>query len=118
MVQSGNVEKVAIYGLDGTLWTTSAGFEISRDEIQAIVAGFGDSGKNTLASGGFKLCGDKYMYITSDDVQIQGRKAGGGASIAKSKMAVLIGTYNINIQPGNCRKVIENMKDYLLGVGY
>ena len=47
-----------------------------------LVNGLSDSA--VLSAGGIHLGGEKYIYLRSDDNQIQGRKGDGGCSVAKA----------------------------------
>ncbi|MPD00010.1 Profilin [Portunus trituberculatus] len=50
LISSSHVQKAAIYGLDGSKWAASEGFEVSKEEFDAIKAGFNDT-KNFSMSG-------------------------------------------------------------------
>jgi hypothetical protein len=41
-----------------------------------------------------------------------------GIVLVKTNQAVLVGQYSSPILPGEATKVVENLADYLLGVGY
>jgi len=46
---------------------------------------------------------------------LQGRE---GLVIVKTNMAILLGHYPETVQPGSATKVVEQMGDYLISVGY
>ena len=47
-----------------------------------------------------------------------GKLGNSGICVVVTTQAVLIGTYNDDIQPGECTVAVENLADYLIGVGY
>ncbi|MFS2093555.1 profilin [Pseudomonas sp. Pseusp11] len=116
LTSSGSVAQAAIGGLDGKIWINSPGFNISGDEISAILAGFKDP--NILQKSGIIVNGVKYLYLQSDDSQMQGKKDVTGISVAKSSRSVVIGTYISNMQPGNARAQVERIRDHLSSIGY
>ncbi|CAG8810397.1 4219_t:CDS:2, partial [Racocetra fulgida] len=42
LLGSGKIAQAAIYGLDGTLWASSAGFNPSAEEVKTIIESFND----------------------------------------------------------------------------
>ena len=56
--------------------------QLKQTEVATLVSGLTDS--SVLSAGGIHLGGQKYIYLRSDDTQIQGRKGDGGCSIAKA----------------------------------
>ena len=68
---------------------------------------------DAMAASGIKLGGEKYMYISSTDCLLRGKKGTGGLHAAKSKTTLVIGIYNDSIQPGQATIVVEKMADYL-----
>ncbi|MRB67803.1 hypothetical protein GH825_31090, partial [Bacillus thuringiensis] len=61
---------------------------------------------------GVHLGGQKFIYLRSDDSQIQGRKGDSGCSIAKANTCLVIAIYGEGVHPGNCRSAVEKMRDY------
>jgi len=116
LTASGCVTKAAICGLDGSVWAQSAGFNMKPDEIKKLVDGFKKA--DGLRQNGITVGGTKYIFLQSDDSQIQGKKDQTGISAAKSGKCVIIGTYASGIQPGNCRMQVERIRDYLTTSGY
>ena len=49
LTSSGQVQKAAIYGLDGSKWAASEGFEVAKDEFDVIKAGFSDKMKLSMS---------------------------------------------------------------------
>ncbi|KAK5938969.1 profilin, required for normal timing of actin polymerization in response to thermal stress [Knufia obscura] len=120
LVGTGTVDKAAIFNAEGTsVWATSAGFQVSPQELKPIVSSFSDSSEPKAIQGqGFKVAGDKYFTLRSDDRSLYGKKGKEGLVIVKTKQALLIGHYPENVQPGQAATTVEKLADYLIGVGY
>jgi len=88
LTSSGSVTKAAICGLDGSVWAQSAGFNIKPDEVKKMVDGFKKA--DPLRQCGITVGGVKYIYLQSDDKQIQGKKDQTGVSIAKAGKCLVI----------------------------
>ncbi|KAI0218681.1 Profilin [Lamellibrachia satsuma] len=116
LVASGHVTKAALCGLDGSVWTQTPGMDLKQPEVVTLVNGLSDS--SVLTANGIHLGGQKYIYLRSDDTQIQGRKGDGGCSIAKANTCLVIAIYGEGVHPGNCRSAVEKMRDYLMGQNY
>lgn len=59
------------------------------------------------------------MFLrTVDGRSAYGKLGNSGICTVVTAQAVLIGTYDDNIQPGECTVAVENLADYLLSVGY
>jgi len=117
LIKGGNCSEAAIIGLDGSVWTTSKGLAIDATQARAIVSGFANSAG--LQAGGIRLGEVKYMFIQSDESQIQGKKgSAAGVSVAKCNQCVVIGVYGDGMQAGNCRKSVEAIADYLKSSNY
>lgn len=116
MTASGAVKMAAVVGNEGGVWTTSPGFDVTVAEIKTIISGF--SNANGLQASGVTVGGTKYMFLQSDDNQIQGKKGATGVSIAKAGKCLIIGVYGDGQQPGNCRANVERIRDYLVTAGY
>lgn len=116
LTASGHVHKAAIVGVEGGVWTKHADFDISQDEIKNLNAAFANPSQ--LREKGVIVAGQKYMYLQSDDQQIQGKKGATGISVAKATKCLIIGTYTDGQQAGNCRTNVERIRDYLVTSGY
>lgn len=117
LVGTGCVDKAAVCGVeDGAVWTQSQGFNITQPEVKAIAAAFRNP--EALRTSGVYLGGQKYMYLQSDEAQIQAKKGPAGVAIAKSNKCIIIGQYRDGQQPGNCRLQVERIRDYLLQSSY
>jgi len=117
LVASGCVDKAAVCGLDdGGVWSQTAGFNLNPAEVKAVAAGFRNP--DPIRANGINLGGTKYFCLAAEDAAIQGKKGNAGVSIAKSGKCIIIGTYKDGQQPGNCRKQVEAIRDYLNNSGY
>lgn len=116
LIASGAVKQAAVVGHEGGAWTTSPGLNITPDEVRTLMAGFSNAG--TLQANGVRVGGQKYMFLQSDDNQIQGKQGATGVSIAKAGKCLVIGIYGDGQQPGACRATVEKIRDYLVNSGY
>lgn len=53
-----------------------------------------------------------------DESVMRGKSQGGGCCIKKTNTALVIGTYESPVQPGDVNVVVENLGDYLLQSQY
>ncbi|KAF9975604.1 profilin, required for normal timing of actin polymerization in response to thermal stress [Actinomortierella ambigua] len=117
LVGTGKVSKAGIYGLDGTKWAASAGYNPSAEEINAIIAGISEP--SNLYANGVYLENTKHVVLrTVPGESVYIRKDNTGATIVKTNQAVLIGHFDENTQPGQSTVVVEGLADYLKGTGY
>lgn len=59
------------------------------------------------------------MFVNApDENTVIVKKGAGGASIVKTKQAILIGEYGEGIAPGENNVTVTGLADYLRGVGY
>ncbi|XP_047987380.1 profilin [Cydia fagiglandana] len=110
------VTKAAIAGHDGNLWAKSDGFEISKDEVAKIVAGF--ENESLLTSGGVTIAGTRYIYLSGSDRIIRAKLGKVGVHCMKTQQAVVISLYEEPIQPQQAASVVEKLGDYLITCGY
>ncbi|KAF9208342.1 hypothetical protein BGZ59_010702 [Podila verticillata] len=116
LVATGKVSKASIVGFDASTWATSAGFTVTKAESEALVKAFANSG-DAFASGLY-IEGKKFVVLNADDKLIRARQGATGIICAKTNGCVLIGYYNENVQAGDCSVIVENLAEYLRGVGY
>jgi len=116
ITNSGAAVKAAVVGLEGGVWSSTPGLNVTPEEIKVLISGL--SNPATFQSNGVVIGQEKYMYLQSDDSQIQGKKGAKGISVAKAGKCLIIGVYADGQQPGNCRQQVERIRDYLVGVGY
>ncbi|XP_075992439.1 profilin chickadee [Anticarsia gemmatalis] len=110
------VTKAAIAGHDGNVWAKSEGFEISKDEVAKIVAGFDN--ESLLTSGGLTIAGTRYIYLSGTDRIIRAKLGKVGVHCMKTQQAVVISLYEEPIQPQQAASVVEKLGDYLITCGY
>lgn len=119
----GKLSSAAIVGQDGGVWAQSEGFPaITPDQIAAIMAGFASYEKSghagELGSTGIKLGEEKFQVVPGDDTVLRGKSKGGGCTVRRSTTALVIGIWAEPVTPGDCNVIVENLGDYLVGLGY
>ena len=108
----------AIYGLDGTLWAASDKWK-ALAEYDHTVEGLGDDSTNVRvnefkcaeaasvgnrnpSAAGIRMGGDKYIMNSSEDGVTQlSRQGGGGASVARTGKALVIGMWEKDAMMSN-----------------
>ena len=120
--------EAAIMGIDGAEWAKTAGLSVKPDEIKKLVDLFKQSENNTPS---IMLGGKKYQvthYEKNAFVYLKIKE--GGATVAKTNKAFIIGVYNTSknytydgkkILPqgvGMCNTVVEDLANQLKGMGY
>jgi profilin len=116
LTNTGQVAQAAIGGLDGKILANTPEFNVSDDEISAVLEGFENPEK--LLMSGIIINRVKYLYQQSDNSQIQGKRGSTGIFVAKSSKHVIISTYISGMLPDNTRFQVERIRDYLLTAGY
>ncbi|XP_034826940.1 profilin [Maniola hyperantus] len=116
LIASRCVSKAAIAGHDGNVWAKSEGFDISKDEVGKIVAGF--ENESLLTSGGVTIAGTRYIYLSGTDRIIRAKLGKVGVHCMKTQQAVVISLYEEPIQPQQAASVVEKLGDYLINCGY
>ena len=78
LVGTGNVDKAAIFNAEGnSVWATSAGFTVSPQEMQEVVAAYRDPGKDgvkQVQSTGLHVAGERFVVLKADERSIYGKK--------------------------------------------
>ena len=119
--------QAAIIGHDGAEWAKTAGLSIKPDEINKLNDLFKQSSNNTPS---LMLGGKKYQvthYETNAFVYLKIKD--GGATVAKTGKAFIIGVYNTTKNykydgkelpqgVGMCNTVVEELANQLIGLGY
>ncbi|CAG9566772.1 unnamed protein product [Danaus chrysippus] len=116
LIASRCVSKAAIAGHDGNVWAKSEGFDISKDEVAKIVAGF--ENESLLTSGGVTIAGTRYIYLSGNERIIRAKLGKVGVHCMKTQQAVVISLYEEPIQPQQAASVVEKLGDYLVNCGY
>ena len=71
-----------------------------------------------MQSEGFHVAGEKFFTLKSDERSLYGKKGKEGIIIVKTLQAILVAHYPESVQPGNASTTVEQLGDYLIGVGY
>ncbi|GME99471.1 unnamed protein product [[Candida] boidinii] len=87
-----------------------------QEEIKEIITGYSDP--SNLYASGLHVQGQKNFCIKADPRSIYGKHDAEGVICVKSKQAILIAHYPAGVQPGEAAKIVEQLADYLIGVGY
>ncbi|KAK3805068.1 MAG: profilin [Linnemannia elongata] len=115
LIGTGKVAKAAIFGTDGSLWATSAGYNVDPVEVLKLIAAFENT--DEIAANGLFLEGKKFNYLRSGDASIYALGEG-GVTCVKTNKAVLLGHYAENMPAGDSTVVVESLGDYLRGTGF
>uniref|UniRef100_A0A6M2DMQ0 Profilin n=1 Tax=Xenopsylla cheopis TaxID=163159 RepID=A0A6M2DMQ0_XENCH len=110
------VTKAAIAGHDGNVWAKSDGFEVTKDELSKLVAGFDN--QELLTSGGVTLAGQRFIYLSGTDRVVRAKFGKIGVHCMKTTQAVVVSLYEEPIQPQQAASVVEKLGDYLITCGY
>lgn len=107
----------AIIGLDGSVWAQSESFpQFEPNQISGILNEFNEPG--FLAPTGLHLGETKYMVIQGEPgTVIRGKKGSGGITVKKTNQAMIFGTYDEKVTPGQCNIIVETLGDYLVEQG-
>merc|ERR1711881_786747 len=107
------VSKAVICGLDGNIWATSSGFNVTAPELKTMHDKFNDTAQ--LASSGVTIGGVKYMFLSKTDTVVRGKKAGlGGLHAVKCKQCYIVCVYleEANQVAESAASVAEKLGDY------
>ena len=119
--------EASIMGIDGAEWAKTAGLSVKPDEIKKLNDLFKQSENNTPS---IMLGGKKYQvthYEKNAFVYLKIKE--GGATVAKTNKAFIIGVYNTSKNytydgkplpqgVGMCNTVVEDLANQLKGQGY
>lgn len=138
-------EHAAIYGLDGTAWATTPGFQLYTYEHEVPLEDMESTkkvpvnefqcaleatkGNRKGSEAGIRMANQKYMLIKhnpENNSAYLGREGGGGACVARTKSALIIGIWNKSAvmsdktlqNAGDCNERVEKMAEYLTSQGY
>merc|ERR1712048_1358242 len=100
------LKEAVIAGHDGNVWAKSQNFNVTPNELQAILNNYGN--QESLASSGFSLGGTKYFYLSGDDEVIRGKQGKGGVCV-KTNQALLVGVYEDPMAPGTAAQITEKL---------
>jgi profilin len=72
LVGSKCITKAAIFGIDGSKWAASGGFNVTPDEAKKLAAAFKDP--TGIRASGLYLSGQKYFALKADDRSIYAKQ--------------------------------------------
>ncbi|MGW6691735.1 profilin [Streptomyces sp. NPDC054961] len=116
LVGSGKVSRAAILGLDGGVWAATPGYTLSAEGQKAVIEGFKDLSR--VQASGLKLAGQKFFCVrTTADRSIYLKKQADGATVVKTKQAVIVAEYAAPIQGPESIALVEGFADYVISCG-
>ncbi|GAA5992122.1 hypothetical protein JCM10908_001777 [Rhodotorula pacifica] len=116
LLGTGKITRAAILGQQGGVWATSAGYTLSNEEQQALTKVHNDP--SSAQATGVTAAGQKFFCIRADERSVYGKKSSDGIIVVKTTQAVLVAEYGHPTQPGEATKIVEELADYLISVGY
>ncbi|KAI9596502.1 profilin [Syncephalis fuscata] len=116
LLATGKVNNAAIFGHNGQQWAASAGFTVSQDEINQIIAGFANP--SGVQASGIRAVDTKYFALECNNASLYGKKGADGIACVKTNQTIVIGTYAAPTAPGEATVEIEKIGDYLRNSGY
>ncbi|KAG2446192.1 hypothetical protein HXX76_000785 [Chlamydomonas incerta] len=112
--EGNTLDSAAILGLDGSVWASSAKFDMTAEDTPTFIAAFDNPAITSVLSGGAK-----YMKIMADERIFRGRKEKSGFIARKSAQCVIVGFYtDPPVSAPTCAKVVEALADFLEEQGY
>ena len=137
-------EHAGIFGVDGTPWALSAGFSLGNYSYplqhedgstktvnvnEFVTALEASKGNRKGSEAGIRMGNQKYMLVKhnpENNSAYLGREGGGGACIARTNSAVVVGIWNKAAEmsnkqlqnAGDCNDLTEKMAEYLKTQGY
>ncbi len=119
--------EAAIMGLNGAEWAKTSGLSVSKAEIDKLNELFKQSGVNNIPA--ITLGGKKYQVTHYDGNAAYLKIKDGGATVAKTNQAFIIGVYNTTKKykqdgkelpqcVGMCNMVVEDLANTLKGMNY
>nr|XP_036229889.1 profilin isoform X1 [Bactrocera oleae]XP_036229890.1 profilin isoform X1 [Bactrocera oleae]XP_036229891.1 profilin isoform X1 [Bactrocera oleae] len=76
------VTKACIAGHDGNIWAQSKGFEVTKEELAKLIAGFDQ--QDLLTSNGVTLAGQRYIYLSGTDRVVRAKLGRSGVHCMKT----------------------------------
>eukprot|EP00798_Chlamydomonas_sp_ICE-L_P007457 gene7457-598_t len=114
--ESHTLTSAAILGLEGGVWAQNDKFPaVTQEQILGMVAVLG--GNNP---GSFMIGDIKFMVLGSDDpeTKLRGKCTGGGCSVSKTSLGLVVGIWNEPVTAGQCNQVVETLAQYLIDNNY
>ena len=136
-----------VYGHDGAAWATSQGFQLANYEFDmpqedgstkkvpcnehAALMKAADGNRKGGQECGIRICNQKYMFMVNHEDNgvkycVLSRQGGGGACVAKTAKAILVGVWGKDVpmsngktqNTGDCQKNVITVAKNLLAAGY
>ena len=119
--------EAALVGLNGSEWAKTSGLTVSKAEIDKLAELFKQKGSYNIPS--VNLGGKKYQVTHYDGNAAYLKIKDGGATVAKTNQAFIIGVYNTTKKykqdgkempqcVGMCNMVVEDLANTLKGMNY
>ena len=120
------LSEAAIMGINGAEWAKTAGLTVSKAEVDKLNEVFKQKA-NSIPS--ITLGGKKYQVTHYDGNSAYLKIKDGGATVAKTNQAFIIGVYNVTKKykqdgkelpqcVGMCNMVVEDLAATLKGMNY
>jgi len=120
LIATKHVSHAVICGHDGNIWAKSKDFNVTPEELKAIINKFTDTA--TLAASGVTLAGTKYFYLSAkydDPLKVIRAKQGSNGFVGiKTAQTYVYSIYLEPIQPQQACTVTEKLGDYLISQNF
>lgn len=116
LISTKMVKHAVICGHDGSIWATSAGFQVTPEELKTLISKYDNT--DTLASSGVVIAGTKYMFLSRSDKVVRAKKGTSGVHCIKTTQTYIVCVYEDPIVPEQAASVTEKLGDYLIQVGF
>lgn len=117
LLGTGAMHSAAIIGLaDGAYWAYGGTHIPQPDEVQHIIKSLADP--SVAQAGGVRLAAAKYFTLRATPGLIYCKLGAGGACIAATKQAAIVGIYGEGVNPAACNAAVENVAKFLADAGY
>ena len=117
LIGSGHMHIACILSkADGSYWAYGGSYVPQPDEITHILKAIGDP--DLAQSKGFHLAGSKCFTLRANPGLVYCKLGSGGACIAASATAIVVGIYGEGTNPANCNMTVEGIAKYLSDNGY
>ncbi|KAJ4001643.1 profilin [Lentinula boryana] len=116
LLGTGSINEASIIGVQGGIWATSAGLELSDAEQAKLLQAH--SQPEAVQASGLVIGGVKYFCLQANDRSIYLKKGLDGAVVVKTTQAILCCVYRAPTLAGTATNIVEGLADYLISVGY
>ncbi|KAH3759986.1 Pfy1 profilin [Pelomyxa schiedti] len=102
---------------NGVVWAQTADFPVVRPHEAATLAR-NFSNPSIPQDNGIGVGEQRFVCIKADERSVYGKSTNGGVITVKTKRAIIVGIVASGKPPGSVAKVVEDMADYLISLGY